>query len=181
VTNQVPVASSDESVLYADSDYVGLFRRFVIVVVDGAVVLFAFFMLFVVWYVAIDPIEEANAPLMWILLAFTYVYLAILKPSRLRTLGFWLTGARIVNHKGQPPSIIRMTFRLMLWVLGPFNPIIDLLWLGGDRHRQTLRDKFAGTYVIKQGASPVGHGKRRAAYYTLMGATFIFWEVEPVE
>jgi uncharacterized RDD family membrane protein YckC len=116
-----------------------------------------------------------------VLAIFVYVYLAILKPSRVRTLGFWLTGVRIVNHKGQRPSVFRMTFRLMLWILGPINPIIDFLWLGGDDHRQTLRDKFAGTYVIKRDATPVGQGIRRAAYYSLMGATLIFREIRPVK
>ena len=180
MTNDAPKTSSGESVLYADSDYAGLFRRCAILIVDGAVLMFALFLLFAAWFVVVEQQEEAEARAMLSWLLFVYVYLAILKPSRVRTLGFWLTGVRIVNHKGQRPSVFRMTFRLSLWILGPINPIIDFLWLGGDHHRQTLRDKFAGTYVIKRDATPVGRGKRRAAYYTLMGFTLFFWEIKPV-
>ena len=59
--------------------------------------------------------------------------------SSIGTLGFLLAGMKIVNLKGERPSFVRMTFRLLLWVLGPFHPMIDLLWLSGDRDRQTPR------------------------------------------
>lgn len=181
MANDITHDDSVESVLFAQGDYVGLFRRFEILIVDGIVLLLAWFLLVELWYVVIDPISEPYYESVWSCIGLTYAYLTILKSSRLGTLGFRLTGVRIVDHKGQPPSLLRMTFRILLWIAGPINPIIDLIWLGGDRHRQTLRDKFAGTYVVNRGATPVGRGKRKAAYYNFLGATFIFWEIEPAE
>lgn len=177
MANDIPQTSHHESVLFADSGYIGLFRRLIIVAVDGAVIMSAWWFLGWLWYNVIDPIGEPYRQLVGSWLAFGYVYLAILKPSRLRTAGLWLTGARIVNHEGKRPSIVRMTFRVLLLALGPLHPILDVFWLGGDRHRQTLRDKFAGTYVVKVRALPIGPGRRKAAYYSVFGATFIFWEI----
>ena len=169
------------SVVFADSDYVGLFRRFVIVAVDGLVVGLMWPLLAWLWYRVIEPVGEPYDQLMWSWIGFIYLYLAILKSTRVRTLGLWITGSRVVDHRGKAPSFVRMTFRLLLWLLGPVNPIVDLFWLSSDRHRQTVRDKFAGTYVVRRYAVPVGQGKRKAAYYNLMGATVIFWEIQPEE
>ncbi len=181
MTATSPKITPSEGVLYSDSNYAGLFRRFVIVIVDAAVVFFAGMTFAFLWYYVLDPFGDPDAMLIWSWGGFSYVYLAVLKPSPVRTLGFWLTGVRIVNYKGTAPSLIRMTFRLFLWVLGPINPVIDFFWLGGDRHKQTLRDKFAGTYVIKCRASPIAYGKRKAAHYHVMGFIFIFWEIQPAE
>lgn len=171
-----------KSVVFADGDYVGLFRRFVIILVDGALVWFALIPLTWLWYDVIDRVGDPYDQLLWSWIGFCYVYLAILTPSRIRSVGLWVTGARIVDHKGHPSSVIRMTFRSFLWLLGgPFNPVIDLLWLGSDQHRQTLRDKCAGTYVVNRRAAPVGHGKRTSAYYNFMGVLLIFWEVRSAE
>ncbi len=71
-----------------------------------------------------------------------------------------------------------MTLRLVLWVLGPFNPLIDLIWLGGDEYRQTLRDKFAGTIVVKRGVEPAGRGPIHVRYYSLLGFMLAFAEVQ---
>lgn len=175
------MASPPTSALFADGDYVGIFRRFVIVVVDGCVIALMWLVLVGLWYGLIDPTGEPFDQFMWSWICFIYLYLAILKPTRVRTLGLWVTGARVVDHRGKAPSFVRMTFRLLLWLLGPFNPAIDFFWLSGDCHRQTLRDKFAGTYVVGRHAVPIGRGKRKAAYYNLMGATLIFWEIQPAE
>lgn len=183
MTGKLSKPVSDGSVVFADRDYVGLFRRFVNIVVDATILFLAMVVLSVAWAIALELTEEQDPPLeMWLTwLAFAYVYMVILKRSRLRTIGFWITGARIVDHSGLPPSIFRMTFRFLLLILGPVHPIIDLFWLGGDRHRQTLRDKFAGTYVVNRAATPTGPGVRRSAYYSFMGATFIFTEIHPDE
>ena len=71
-----------------------------------------------------------------------------------------------------------LTFRLMFGVLGPLNWMVDLLWLSGDPHRQALRDKLAGTYVVRKTAEPAGTGKIVRRYYEFFGYNFIFREVE---
>ena len=55
-------------------------------------------------------------------------------------------------------KLTAMTFRLLIWVFGPFNFILDMLWLGADSEQQTLRDCYAGTYVVRANARPVGVG-----------------------
>lgn len=178
MTEGSPQLGKEDGVLYANSDYAGLFRRFIIVTVDGGVILAAWSLLVWLWYIVIDPTGNSYDLCVGSWFVFIYLYLVVLKPSPVRTVGFWITGVRIVDYRGHSPSILRMTFRVFLWLLGPLNPIVDFFWLGGDRHRQTLRDKIAGTYVIKCCASPVSSGRRRATYFNLMGWNLIFWEIQ---
>jgi hypothetical protein len=63
-------------------------------------------------------------------------------------------------------------------LLGPLNWLIDLGWLSGDRHRQSLRDKFAQTYVIRQQTHPAGRGPIVFSHYDIFGFSFLFQEVE---
>lgn len=181
VKNNDPGKPANKSVLYAEGEYASLLHRFAIVIIDGAVIVLVWIILASMSRGTFDHFGRINQTLVLSCFAFAYMYLAILKPSRLRTLGYRIVGVRIVDHSGKPPSIVRMTFRVLLWSLGPFNPVVDLLWLGGDRHRQTLRDKIAGTYVITHDASPIGRGNRKAAYYNLMGATLVLWEIHSDE
>ena len=160
------------SVLYAEHDYVGLIRRIIIVVVDGIVVATAWPLAGLLWYSTIDPQGDPYAEAVFSWTVFTFLYLIVLKPSRFRSAGLWVTRSRIVDHRGNQPSAPRMAFRLLLWLLGPVNPVIDLLWLTGERHRQTLRDKFAGTYVVRKDAVPITRSHRRGAWYNFLGARF---------
>jgi hypothetical protein len=55
--------------------------------------------------------------------------------------------------------------------------MFDLLWLTGDDYKQTLRDKFAGTVVIRKKAVPAGTGEIRLNRYQMLGYSFVFYEV----
>ena len=55
---------------------------------------------------------------------------------------------------------------------------MDSMWVAGDAHRQALRDKFAGTYVVKRNAAPAGAGKIIFQRYEILVYNFIFREVE---
>ena len=48
----------------------------------------------------------------------------------------------------------------------------------GDRFRQALYDKFAGTYVIKKNAEPAGRAGVKYDRYQLAFFTFIFAEMQ---
>jgi hypothetical protein len=61
--------------------------------------------------------------------------------------------------------------------VGPLNFLIDLMWLTGDANRQAIRDKFAGTYVVRQDAMPAGTGPILVRTYMFWGMTFLFREV----
>lgn len=74
---------------------------------------------------------------------------------------------------------IALTARLLFAVAGPFNVILDLLWVSSDSCRQALRDKFAHTFVVRANAQPAGTGKIVYRTYTVFGGTMLFAEVQP--
>ena len=113
-------------------------------------------------------------------IAFGFVYLVLLKRSRFRTLGYIVGGIRIVSIHGERPSIWSLTIRALFAFFGPFNVLIDIIWLTNDESRQALRDKFAHTYVIRDRAVPLGHGTIVYAAYTIFATNFLFAEVRPV-
>jgi len=151
-------------VVFAGRDYAGVPTRVAVVIVDAAVI----------WPLGI--VLAVLMPLLWVRypsdgevsltwLVLVYLYLVPLKISPVRTVGYRLTGVKILTLKGVRPSIIRMTFRLLLWWSSAINWLSDLLWMGGDDCRQTLRDKICGTYVVRKNAFPRDSGPIRLVYY----------------
>lgn len=118
------------------------------------------------------PAAVASTPL-------AYVYLTWLKRSPIRTPGFWVTGLKVVDLRGRAPSMARMTLRLVWWILGPFNFLLDLLYISNDEHRQSLRDKLVGTYVVRKDARPAGSGTRTIGRMSFMGAMLMYPVVLP--
>jgi hypothetical protein len=102
----------------------------------------------------------------------------ILKQSSVGTVGYRIAGVRIVGLDGRPPSWLSMAVRLLFLLLGPFMLVIDLVWISADKHRQSLRDKFGNTYVVKRTAEPVGAGNIVHCAYDILGFSFSFREVE---
>lgn len=164
-----------DGVYFARRDYAGFLRRMFIVLIDLLVILVVGFLIQLTWNLA-RP-EETSPITSIICLGLAYLYLTILRGTRLRTLGYILTGVKIINLKGERPSFFWMNLRLTLWIFGPVNPIVDLLWFWGDNNRQTLRDRLAGTYVIKRKAVPIGGGPIRPATLFIMGYTLVYPEV----
>ena len=154
-------------VVYADGDYAGFFRRFAIIGVDLAV-------LAGLW--GLLSAFEMSRTVFYVGAGLTWAYLTLLETT-LGTLGFWLTGTRIVTLEGKRPGVFRMTFRLLLWIFGPINAFVDFFWLAGDAYKQTLRDKFAGTLVVRKAATPVGTGDIRLNRYQFLGFSLVFYEV----
>jgi uncharacterized RDD family membrane protein YckC len=165
-----------EGVFFARDACAGLSTRLLILVIDIVTLLFFGFALGLIWYYLVPIMGNPNRAVFSSWLAVSYFYLVIIE-SWVGTLGFYLTGVKVLDLKGGKPSIVRMTFRLLLWILGPFNPLIDLYWVTNDRHKQTLRDKLAGTYVIKKCSIPSGKGRVHAVHYFLFGFSILFPEV----
>jgi uncharacterized RDD family membrane protein YckC len=114
--------------------------------------------------------------LSWMAVAFSYF--VVLKRSTFRTLGYRLGGVRIVALNGQPPTYSSLAFRLMFGMLGPINWIVDLVWLLNDTNRQSLRDKFAGTYVVKTKSQTAGEGQIVFRQYNFLLFNCLFREVQ---
>ena len=114
-TSLLPAETSHSRrpVVYRRQDYIGAGRHLVIFIVD-LVVLIVLIALIHVGIAAIFPIRADAAFLAFGLsVALAWAYLAVLKPSRIRSPGYWVTGAKIVTVRGERPSVARMTLRLL--------------------------------------------------------------------
>jgi uncharacterized RDD family membrane protein YckC len=166
MVNQHTDTSLGFGVYFAPEDYVGFGPRLVIFAIDGLVLLGSLWLLQILWEGAVG-----RAWGLFALLAALSVWLYIvpLKRSPIRTVGYRLINCRLVTLDGKPPSLFMMTFRSLFWVFGPGNLILDFIWCGIDQDRQTLRDRYAGACLVKNGANPVGEGPIHLAYYDAMG------------
>ncbi len=171
-------------VVYRREDCAGFFRRCLVTGTDAFVLLAAAALsipLGALWFV-FDPQLRGFGPLFFLLWAiFAYVYLAILGPTELGTLGFILAGVKIVDLKGEQPSFLRMTLRFFLLgfaLLGVIYILLDLLWLGADGCRQTLLDKATGTYLVRKQAEPFLDGVQTMVAYQFFGLSLMFPEVK---
>lgn len=136
----------------------------IIFIVDGVVLGIALLCFVVLWIII-----GGRPPVVFTVAVFgiTWLYAVLLKRSPLRTVGYWLTGCQLVNLQGQRPSLFALTLRSLLWMLGPFNLLLDLIWCGIDDDRQTLRDRFAGTCLVNVGAIPIGTGEIHLTYFDI--------------
>ncbi|MBN2133315.1 MAG: RDD family protein [Sedimentisphaerales bacterium] len=171
------------AVRFADRDYAGLFRRIIIACVDLATVLLicgaALGAVWYVWFLARPQSEHPPGGTLWLVPLTTYLYLTLVKRSRLGSLGLLVTGTRIVDVEGRRPSLLRMTARLF-WLLPlPLGLLLDLGWLLEEPARQTLRDKWAGTFVVRRRARPIGRAPLTYHRICLVGIQLIVPELSP--
>ena len=166
-------AQSREGVFYESRDCAGIVRRLFILAVDFTVVVALVWLLFVA-AVFSETLARFFVPVCG---GVCYGYLAGLKATRLGTLGYRLAGVRLVDLQGRQAALWRSTFRLGFLVFGPLNLLFDILWLGGDPNRQSVRDKFAGTYVVRRRATPAGRGRIDYKTYYMMSYNLVFPEV----
>ena len=104
-----------------------------------------------------------------------WAYMVPLKNSRLGTAGYALFRLKVVNLRGQKPSVLRMTFRLMAGVA--INPFFDVIWSASDDSHQAMRDKLSGTYVVRRRCLPVGTGAIVKARLFLLMLPLLYREV----
>ena len=165
-------------VIYEKNDYAGLIKRIIIAVVDLLIILIV---MSTVLYVSDYMINDETTYIKFnfiFFFVFSICYLALLKRSKIRTLGYILTGVKIVDLKGNKPSIFNMVFRTILLLAGPFELIFDIIWLMHESTKQTLRDKYVGTYVINNNANPVGSGRLQSVTLNVLGYNLVYSEVQ---
>jgi uncharacterized RDD family membrane protein YckC len=163
--------SLGEGVYFSPEDYIGFRRRLMIWLVDLIVVCMLWVMIKIVSFGLTDG-QDMTPDFVWQFCA--WAYLTVLRSSPVRTVGYWVTGARIVNLQGTRPSVFRMTYRLMLNLYSPFNILYDLLWVGVDQDHQSLTDRFAGTCVVRKNSRPVGRSEIHLAYYTALSVLYFY-------
>jgi uncharacterized RDD family membrane protein YckC len=168
---------SSHGCFYVIRDYGSMSRRALVLLVDMAVCLVVPALAFLIAVVLGLGDDAAFAASAATALVFVYLYFVELERSRVRTLGLRMTGLEVVNLNGTPPNRMDMITRLGMMWLGPANLLVDLFWIPSDSNRQALRDKFAGTYVIKNGCAPAGYGDVKYARYFFLGMNWVFREV----
>lgn len=83
-------------------------------------------------------------------------YHILLRRSNGGTIGYRLLGLRLVNEFGVPPDLRPLGRRFLLAV--PACSLLGAAYLTclTDLRRQAFHDRWAGTWVIRKGASPAG-------------------------
>lgn len=166
------------AVYYRDADSIGVLRRMLIDLVDTVVAgLVSILLSIIAMTIAPRDLQALAVLVIWTIVWLAYF--VVLKGSRFRTLGYVIAGARIVNLSGERPSYAALYGRLAFVILGPFNFLVDLLWISSDPYKQALRDKVAHTLVIRRDALPAGTGPIVYRVYTLFGWTLMCAEVRP--
>ncbi|MCA9009293.1 MAG: RDD family protein [Planctomycetaceae bacterium] len=169
--------------VYRREDYVGTIRHLVIIAVDLAVIVFVVFPLGIVPAVVAESMSIRSDKFAVVgPLFLTWMYLAVLKPSRFRSPGYWVTGSKIVTIYGQKPSTLRMTIRLaatIFWFSLPLGTfLIDFIWPTVDEEHQMLRDLYCGTRMIRSRATPIAQGRIVHSFYTAMGYSLMYSSVQ---
>jgi uncharacterized RDD family membrane protein YckC len=168
------------AVWFFPSDYAGVWRRLGIELADATAIV-VLLLIVTVTVALLDPVGDWNDTYLfagW--LALVWTYFVLLKRTPLGTVGYRLAGVRIVDAYGRRPGLGALTLRLAFGILGPMNIVLDLLWIPFDRHKQSLRDKVAHTYVVKAGAQPAGPARVVLRTYSIMGMAFVVRDVEAV-
>jgi uncharacterized RDD family membrane protein YckC len=178
-TGRSDVARVDprRGVRFPRAAYAGPLRRVAILLIDLAVVGTLGFFAGAAGFALSEGATSGVFVCAWLLIC--YVYLVPLE-AWAGTLGFILTQTKIVDLHGRPPSLKRMTLRLLLcafW-LNDLIFLIDLLWSAENDRRQTLRDMLTGTYVVRKSATPSAEGEVAFAYYFLFGLALRVREVQ---
>lgn len=171
-------------VLYNPADYIGFWKRVVITLIDLVTIL----LVWILVYLLLGLIPRAGAILadesnggyimVALLLLIAFGYLVFLKRRPQGTFGYRLFRARIVNLKGDRPTIWQMMQRFAFLFIGPFNYMFDVLWITSDATKQALRDKWAGTYVIRADARPESTGPIVGVSYDILAVRMLIEEVE---
>jgi uncharacterized RDD family membrane protein YckC len=174
----MPQATRDRSlgdgVYFAPDEYVGLGPRLVIFAVDSIVIAVLLWLLAFVW---VNTLGEYTITFALIAAGVVWLYVAPIKRSSYRTLGYHWMGCRLVTLQGGTPSLAMLTFRSLLWMIGPFNSVFDFIWCGVDEDRQTLRDRYSSMCLIKHDAKPIGAGEVHLAYFDAFGYNLVYARV----
>lgn len=168
-----------EGLYFRREDYAGFWLRLWIDLIDVSIVAGICIALTIALLVILPATKALGYAILSGCAIIVFSYFVVLKRTRIGTPGYIVGGVRIIGLNGELPGWYPLILRLLFALMGPLNPVVDLVWISNDKHRQALRDKFARTYVIKKNAQPIGTGKIVYRHYDVFAWNFIFREVEP--
>ena len=169
--------SSDNSnigAIYSKDDHIGLWFRILIMIVDS----FALFIYGIIVYLLFVMFQLPTNYFLFPVFIGAFLYLTIIKASQTGTIAYIMLKTKVVGLDGNPPNLLKMIIRFALLVIGPLEFILDMIWLTGESTKQTLRDKVAGTYVLKSEAEPIEFGVVKYVYLDVLGYAFTVKEVQ---
>jgi uncharacterized RDD family membrane protein YckC len=164
--------AADEGVYYAGGDCPGMVLRLLVSLVDVIVAVGLSWLVVEAARALLAGGSGSADVLAGAVAAVWWLYLVVLKRSRLGTLGYWIFRVKVVNLKGEPPGLGRMTLRMVLALA--FNPLLDLAFVSSDETGQALRDRLSGTRVVRRGAEPVDCGRLVHTRMFFMGAALVY-------
>lgn len=167
--------TSPEGVAYQQDDYAGLARRVVAGGIDFVIILFLPAVLSLPFSGLLE-LMPGLALLWW--LVVPWLYLVVLKRSRLRTLGYRIADVKVIDLQGGRPKLWRLTLRALFSFCGPLAPFLDFFWISGNPQKRALRDVVAQTYVVRSNAHPVSQVSLRYQVYDI--CTYNSIVLEPV-
>lgn len=167
--------SLGDGVYFTADDYIGVAPRIIILFVDTLVLGVIVLLLALLWFYLVGDYKIFAG----VVALAVWLYLVPLKRSVFRTIGYRLMGAKLVNLKGQRPSLFMLTFRSILWIFGlaPSNLLLEFIWCGIDDDRQSIRDRIANTCLVKNDATPIGTGEVHLAYFFSFAYTLAYSRV----
>ncbi|MBU8934142.1 MAG: RDD family protein [candidate division Zixibacteria bacterium] len=146
----------ERATYFKREDYAGPGTRLAILMLDGLVLIGALVSLLIARAVFAD-LSKANVMVLVSLWPIVCVlYLGPLHASQLGTIGYLLTGYKLVDYRGERPALWRSFVRgCTILVLG-FEAITDITCSNCRHTRQIFWDRIAETVVVRKGAQPEG-------------------------
>lgn len=128
----------------------------------------------------VESVRKVQVPMFLGLFAFFGVYHIMLRTMRRGTIGYRLTGVRLVDHQGLSPSIRTVLRRFLIALPGCSLFAAAYLLCSQDPRRQALHDQWSGTWVVRYRAQPAGPA--RTTFHPKMIGPFVrtYMDVEPV-
>ena len=146
----------ETGVIFKSSDYASFFKRTILMVIDLVVLIILFIAcyytdnyLYQGYYVDSFIITQYIFPIL------AFLYLTILKTSKMGTLGQRITKTKILHINGKKPNVFIMVYRLFFWGFGPLNFIADLAWITINKEKRTVRDSLSNTIIVIKNAEPI--------------------------
>ncbi len=171
---------TETGVVFKESDYSSLLTRASIILIDLALLI----LLFVVGYFIDDYLYQNYLIDSYVITRYispilAFLYLTILKTSKIGTLGQKITKTKILHINGKKPNIFVMTYRLFFWGFGPLNFITDFAWVTLNKEKRTVRDSLSNTITIKRNAEPISTDSEKKNIRVLFfGLNFLYSTAE---
>lgn len=195
-----PMTTGCDYVLFAPTDYAGLPRRIAAMLVDLVIVIAAVSGISSavaarvvppdVWKITHraerqrkmnDAMRPVQLPTSLGCLGFAMAYHVLGRTLRDGTIGYRISGVRLVDAAGRTPPL-RVLFKRFLMAV-PFTLFLGASYfsVGKSPRRQSTHDQWSGTWVVRKAAVPIGPAK--PAYQTKLLGTMLFtWlDLEPAD